>query len=414
MTKKYGCIGEVLKHSFSREIHAALGEYEYRLIELKRDELGSFAEKGDFTGINVTIPYKELIIPYLYEIDAHAAAIGAVNTVVNREGRLYGYNTDFYGMSKLIEHAGVTVGGKKVAILGTGGTSKTALAVVSALGAREVVRVSRDGKEGAITYDELYSKHQDTEVIINTTPVGMYPNISSSPVSLDFFPALSGVIDAVYNPLRTELILSARERGIPSEGGLYMLVAQGVRASEIFLDTAYPEGTLEVIYRKMLSKKENIALIGMPASGKSTVGAIIADELGRDVLDSDTEIVKKCCKQIPDIFKESGEAHFRELESDVIASLSAMTSLIIATGGGAVLKKENIRNLKKNSRIYFIDRPLSALIPTEDRPLSSTREAIESRYRERYGIYLDSADVRIDADADAESVAEMIIGDFRK
>ena len=266
---KYGCIGEHLKHSFSKEIHNALADYEYEIREIERENLSSFAEKKDFLAINVTIPYKELIMPHMYYIDGHARSIGAVNTVVNRGGLLYGYNTDFYGMSMLIRHAGVEIEGKKVVILGTGGTSKTSLAVAEALGARKIIRVSRTAREDAISYEEIYLCHTDADVIINTTPSGMFPNIFDAPVDISKFPTLSGVIDAVYNPLRTPLILAAKERGIAAEGGLYMLVAQAVRASEIFIDTKYDESETERVYEKIKREKENVVLVGMPASGKA-------------------------------------------------------------------------------------------------------------------------------------------------
>lgn len=409
---KYGCIGEHLKHSFSKEIHGALADYEYEIREIEREALGEFATSRDFLAINVTIPYKEEIMPYLYEIDDKARAIGAVNTVVNRDGRLYGYNTDFFGMTSLIRHAGVTIEGKKVIILGTGGTSKTSLAVSRALGAREIVRASRTAREDAVAYSEVYERHLDAEVIINTTPVGMFPSIFDSPIDISKFERLEGVIDAVYNPLRTELILSAKERGIAAEGGLYMLVAQGVRASEIFLDTVYPAESLEQVFNKIRREKENIVLIGMPASGKSTVGALLAEAYGRELIDTDALIAKKAGKPIPEIFAEDGEAAFRDLESEVIREVARDTCKIIATGGGAVLRESNVRELRKNGRIYFIDRPLESLIPTDDRPLSSTREAIEKRYSERYEIYCAAADERIDASCDAEGVSALIKRSF--
>ncbi len=409
---KYGCIGEHLSHSFSKEIHNSLAGYEYELVEIEKGALSDFAKRHDFLAINVTIPYKELIMPHMYHIDEHAAAIGAVNTVVNRNGKLYGYNTDFYGMCELLSHAGVSVKGKKVLILGTGGTSKTADAVARHLGACEIIKASRTKKNGALTYEEIYRAHTNAEVIINTTPVGMFPNIYNSPIDISCFERLSGVIDAIYNPLSSELISDAAARGIPAEGGLYMLVAQGVRASEIFTDTEYPDGECERVYKKLLSEKENIVLTGMPASGKSTVGKLLSEELSRSLIDTDALIEERAQMPISEIFKKRGEAHFRLLESEVIKEISALTGVIIATGGGAVLRSENVRALKKNGRIYFIDRPPHALIPTVDRPLASTEDAIARRYKERYPIYTASADVRIDAACDAECVAQKIKGDF--
>ncbi|MBQ8689914.1 MAG: shikimate dehydrogenase [Clostridia bacterium] len=412
MKIEYGCIGERLKHSFSKEIHNALADYDYRIVEVPREELESFALEHSFRAINVTIPYKEMIMPYLYSIDAHAATIGAVNTVVNRDGRLYGYNTDFYGMKSLLDFAGISLRGKKVVILGTGGTSKTAYAVAGAEGARVILRVSRSGREDAITYEELYARHTDAQVIINTTPSGMYPNIFTSAVDISHFPSLDGVIDAVYNPLRTPLVLSAMKRGIAAMGGLYMLVAQAVRASEIFTDTSYPSGELERVYRKILAEKENIVLIGMPASGKSTVARLLKSRLGRTVIDTDELIVRRAGKSIPEIFAEVGEAGFRELEAEAVREASASCGVIIATGGGAVLRSENVDALRENGRLYFIDRPLEALVPTRDRPTASDRAAIEQRYAERYDIYCAAADVRIDATGDSEAVSKIIEGEF--
>lgn len=414
MNKIYGCIGERLKHSFSKEIHNALADYDYRIIEVEREGLGEFATAADFAAINVTIPYKEMIMPYLYSIDGHAESIGAVNTVVNRDGKLYGYNTDFYGMSRLLLHAKVSVAGKKVLILGTGGTSKTAYAVVKAEGAREVVRVSRTGREDAVTYEEMYERHTDAEVVINTTPAGMFPSIFDKAIELDRFPSLVGVIDAVYNPLRTPMILEAKRRGIAAEGGLYMLVAQAVRASEIFIDTKYDERECERVYKRIVSEKENIVLIGMPASGKSTVGKILAKALDRRVIDTDKLIAERAGKDIPTIFREDGEAKFRELEAEVIREVASETGVIIATGGGAVLRSENMDALRENGRIYFIDRPLERLMPTDNRPLSSTKEDIEKRYHERYKIYTEAADVRVWANCFPKAVSEKIMKDFKK
>ena len=407
---EYGCIGERLVHSFSKEIHNALDSYPYELCEVTRDGLDAFMTQRDFKAINVTIPYKEKVLPHLSWIDEAAKEIGAVNTVVNRDGKLYGYNTDFYGMRELIRHAGVTLDGKKVAILGTGGTAKTARAVAGSLGASLILTVSRTPKAGEISYDELYRTHSDTEVIINTTPCGMFPNIFTSAVDISGFGKLTGVIDAVYNPLRTTLVLDANERGIPAEGGLYMLVAQAVRASEIFLDVKYGEDVTEKIYEKILKQKESVVLTGMPASGKSTVGAILARELSRELVDTDELIIKRIGMPISEYFQKYGEGEFRERECEVIRELAPQAGLVIATGGGAPLRAENVRNLKRNGRVFFIDRPLESLVPTADRPLALDRAAIEKRYTERYDIYCKTADVRVDADSDALTVAKRIGG----
>ena len=414
MKFEYGCIGEKLKHSFSKEIHNSLADYDYGIIEICRNELSAFATEMPFKAINVTIPYKEMIIPYLSEIDEMAKEIGSVNTVVNRNGRLYGYNTDFFGMRSLIEKIGIDLFDKKVIILGTGGTSKTSLAVARALGAKEILRVSRSAKEGAVTYEELYEKHTDAEVIINTTPSGMYPNIFDTPVDLSRFTRLIGVVDAVYNPLRTPLILSAKKRNIPAEGGLYMLVAQAVRASEIFIDTSYDKKEIDRVFEKLLSEKESIVLIGMPASGKSTVGRLLRKKLGREFIDTDDLIVEAEGKSIPEIFSLYGEKYFRDAETRAVKKASEHCGAVIATGGGAILREENLDALRENGRLYFIDRPLKDLIPTSNRPLSSDVESIKKRYSERYEIYKRCADVIIDATTDADGVCDRILEDFLK
>ena len=409
----YGLIGEKLGHSFSAEIHQMLKSNPYALVELSKDELDAFFTAKDFSAINVTIPYKTAVIPYLSYLDEAANEIGAVNTVVNKNGELWGYNTDFYGLSALISHAGITLQNKKVAILGTGGTSKTALAVAKSLGAKEVLLVSRNAGDGVITYQELTNFHTDIEVLINTTPVGMYPNTEATPVDVSVFPKLSGAIDAIYNPLCTQLILDAQKRGIPAEGGLYMLVAQAVRASELFLNCTYEADTAEHIYQTILNKTENIVLSGMPGAGKSTVGRLLAQELNRPFFDLDEEIVRFAGRSIPEIFATDGEATFRNLETEVLREVLAnQKGIVLATGGGAVLRDENVDLLHRNGKICFLDRPLEALLPTSDRPLANSEEAIRRRYEERYERYCTTADYRIDADASPEEVVRRTRKEF--
>ena len=409
---KYGLIGERLGHSFSKTIHGRLADYEYELCEIAPCDLDEFMSKRDFLGINVTIPYKSAVIPYLDEVEPAALKIGAVNTIVNSGGRLIGYNTDFYGMQQLISHAGVDVCGKKVAILGSGATSRTAQAVLDSLGAGEIVKVGRKVGEGIIDYNMLTAEHSDIDVIVNTTPVGMFPEIDGSPVNIDCFKQLIGVIDVVYNPINTELILDARSRGNAAEGGLYMLVGQAVRACEIFLGKEMPDGTLDRTYSEILSEKESIVLIGMPGSGKSTVGEILAKRLGRRLVDTDELIVERIGMSIKDFFALKGEVEFRRIEQEVVGSIADEGSLVISTGGGVVLCEENNKNLRRNGRIFFIDRPLEAIMPTESRPLSSDRSALEKRYLERYPIYCSVCDTRIDASCDAEAVANKILESF--
>ena len=410
---EYGCIGEHLGHSFSAEIHRALSDHPYLIREVAKEELDSFMIARDFRGINVTIPYKEDVIPHLHWISEQAREIGAVNTIVNRDGNLYGYNTDFFGMSDLLRYAGISPLGKKVAVLGTGGTSRTAVAVASAMGAREVLRVSRTGRDGAITYEALETLHTDTEILINTTPAGMFPHPEAVPTDVSCFPSLCGVVDAIYNPLRPRLVLEARARGIPATGGLYMLVAQAVRASEIFLGCTYSDEVTERVYKKILRQKENIVLTGMPASGKSTVGRALADALGRTFFDLDTEIERAMGCTIPEIFAREGEAAFRDMETEAVKRAAAMTAKIVATGGGAILRDENVEALKQNGRLFFLDRPVEKLIPTDSRPLASNEKAIRQRYSERYSRYSAISDERIDCDRSADEVAEIIGEKYR-
>ncbi len=411
---KYGCIAEKLSHSFSKEIHAHLADYPYELREVAKEELDSFMRARDFLAINVTIPYKQSVIPYLDEVSEIARKIGAVNTIVNKNGKLFGYNTDFFGMRELILRAGIEVLGKKALVLGSGGTSKTAEAVLYDLGAARVLRVSRSATEELIDYETAKSEHCDAEIIVNTTPVGMYPNIDSSPIELDAFSNLCAVVDAVYNPLRTKLVLDAERRGIRATGGLYMLVAQAARACEFFIDKEIAKEKIEEVFQKIYKNAENIVLVGMPGSGKSTVGKLIATDLSREFFDSDEEIVKSENKDIPDIFREGGEKVFRDIESREILKLSALKNAVIATGGGAVLREENIDRLRRNGRIYFIDRPIEQIVPTSDRPLSRDREALEKRFLERYPIYCAVSDVHVKSDGVANGVARQIEEDFLK
>ncbi len=392
---EYGLIGERLSHSFSKEIHARLFDYEYELCEIAPEGLDAFMREKNFKAINVTIPYKSAVMPYLDEIDPVAQKIGAVNTVVNCGGRLYGYNTDFSGLMALITRSGVSLAGKKVLILGSGGTSKTALAVCEQLSAREVYRVSRSEGDGVITYSDVYREHLDAEVIINTTPCGMYPHGGESAVEIERFNGLLGCFDAVYNPLCSALVLRARKMGATAEGGLYMLVSQAAFAAEHFTGKAVEKEKIVEIYNDIKKNKQNLVLIGMPASGKSTLGQMVARELSREFIDSDEEIGRKTGKTPAEIIRESGEGAFREIESEVIEKLSARQGIVLATGGGAVLREQNRMALRSNGRVIFLDRPVEQLFLGGDRPLSSSREELSARYSERYGIYCETADVKI-------------------
>lgn len=410
---EYGLIGEHLPHSFSPEIHKRIGDYKYEIKELKPEELSEFLENRDFKGINVTIPYKQAVIPYLDEIDEAAKEIGAVNTIVNRDGKLFGYNTDFGGLKALFKHTGISVFGKKAIILGNGGTSKTAEAVLKNLGAQTVLRTDLLPGENVITNEEAVLRHSDADILVNTTPCGMFPNLSGMAVDPADFPKLEGVIDVVYNPLRTDFVQRAQNLKIPSGGGLYMLVMQAILAAERFFDKPIPKEKAESIYQELLRTKKNIVLIGMPGSGKTTVGKILSEELKMPLFDSDEIIKEKTGKEISDIFEKEGEAVFRKIESEVIFELSGKTGSIISTGGGAILNPENIRNLSKNGKIYFIDRPLEDLVPTSDRPTASSIEAIKKRFEERYDIYCSFANKIIKANCKAKEVAEKIKEDFQ-
>ena len=406
--KKYGCIGKKLTHSFSKEIHGELADYEYELIELSEEEIPSFFEKKDFEAINVTIPYKQTVIPYLDSVSDIAKRIGAVNTIVNKNGKLYGYNTDYYGMKALIEKVGLNLNEKKVLVLGTGGTSKTARIVASDLGASEILTVSRRKTEEYITYEEAVTLHTDAKIIINTTPSGMYPNTESKPIDISSFSQLEGVIDAVYNPLCTNLILDAKAKGIKAEGGLYMLVMQAVVAVEKFLDTEITKETANKVYASVFSAKENIVLTGMPGSGKSTVGKMLNID-GYTFIDTDTEIEKRCGCTIKELIAQKGEKYFRDLESEVIRDVSSESCRIISTGGGAILREENVRSLKRNGKIFFINANLSRLRATDDRPLSNTEDKLIRLYHERIGIYQSTSDVTVPDMETPEAEADYIL-----
>ncbi len=411
---EYGCIGEKLTHSFSKEIHNLLFDYDYEIREIPKGELQAFMTKRDFKAINVTIPYKQDVMPYLDEISDMAQKIGAVNTIVNRGGKLYGYNTDFSGLTALIKLNGITLEGKKVLILGSGGTSKTAVAVAEYLGALSVKRVSRTAKEDCISYEDAYKKFADTEIIINTTPCGMYPNIIGEPVELDRMPEIEAVVDAIYNPLCSNLVVKAKKKGIKAIGGLYMLVAQAAVAAELFLDTKVDENRVYEVFKKIEQSKRNIVLTGMPSSGKSTIGKKLANKLGMQFIDTDKEIEISEGKTISEIFAAVGESGFRDIEARIITAVSAKQNCVISTGGGAILREQNITALKGNGTIYFIDRPLEKLVTTDDRPLSSNRDDLVKRYNERYDIYCNTADEQILNDGEIEAVTKAIKDDFLK
>ncbi len=408
---EYAIIGEKLGHSFSKEIYTKYFGMDYGVQELRPEEVAPFLTNKEFKGINVTIPYKQTVMPYLDEISDVAQRIGAVNVVVNDNGRLKGYNTDFSGLKANIEYLGIDLNGKDVLILGDGGTSKNAYAVAEACGAKTIQKVSLTKKSDTITYEEAKHRSQ-TQVILNTTPVGMYPHIDDAAlIDLDDYPALEGVFDAVYNPLCSRLVIEARKRGIPASGGLYMLVSQAIFAVEKFKNEAYSQQLANGIFHEIYKSKENIVLIGMPGSGKTTVGKLLAEKLGREFIDTD-HIIESENGNISAIFAQSGESGFRDMESAVIRRVSALQGKVIATGGGAVLRQENIDFLKLNGKVYFIDRPLDQIVATPDRPLSQDSQSLKKRYDERYGLYCRACDKRMVVIGTARDTADAVAEDF--
>ena len=403
---KYGLIGERLGHSFSKPIHESIGDYTYEIKEIPWSGLDAFMKEKNFIGINVTIPYKEEVIPYLDFIDEHAEKIGAVNTIVNKDGKLYGYNTDFGGMKALIEKAGFALKDSKVLILGSGGTSKTARAVSEFLEAKEIVTVSRSGE---VHYDNAHILHSDCDYIINTTPCGMYPLNDEFAINPEKFPSLKGIVDAVYNPLETTLVRIGREAGIKGVTGLYMLVAQAVLAYQIFTGKAVDVTRLtDDIFLKLKKEKQNIILIGMPGSGKSTIGRLLSEKAGRAFIDTD-DIISEKYGVISDIFSEHGEEYFRNLETEAVKQAAKNSGFVISTGGGAILRKENVDALRQNGVIFFLNRPLEDIMPTSDRPLSSDFEALKKRFDERYDKYKAAMDYEIFVDGNPENAAKKIL-----
>lgn len=399
---KYGLIGERLGHSFSKEIHESIANYEYKIQEVAKDKLDDFMKAKDFFGINVTIPYKEKVIPYLDYIDPSAKLIGAVNTIVNKNGKLHGYNTDFLGLRDLILKSKVKIKDQKVLILGNGGTSKTAQAVFKSLEAGIVKVVSLEPTGDEISYQDAVELHNDAQIILNATPVGMYPNNQDLIIDIDCFNNLKGVFDVVYNPLKTKLIQKAKAKGIKAHGGLYMLVAQAVYASCIFRDVEIEQNVINEIYTKIRREKRNIVLIGMPSCGKSTIGKSLAKKLNKTFVDIDREIEKEIGTSIKTFIELSGEEAFRKLETEVTYKFSKLNNQVIATGGGVIKRPINLENLKQNGKIIFIDRPLDLLKPTTSRPLSNDPDKLRQLYSERYDIYMRNADLVIKNDEEFE------------
>ena len=408
MTEKiYGLIGETLKHSWSVPIHHELGCGDYRLYELKSSELEGFLTAGNIGGLNVTIPYKKAVIPFCASLDPYAEKIGSVNTLVpGPDGKLHGYNTDALGLSYIAKRSGIRFSGTKTVILGSGGTSLTAQAVAAREGAREIVVISRKGENN---YENI-SRHYDADILINTTPVGMYPNNGSQAADLSGFRNLSGVLDVIYNPGRTALLLQVERLGLPHSGGLPMLTAQAVAAEEIFFGKAIPETEIERITGLLRRDMTNIILIGMPGSGKTTVGRSLSKKTGREAVDIDAEIVKTAGCSIPELFTAVGEEGFRKLETEAVIRAGKETGRIIITGGGVVTREENYAPLHQNGRIYQLIRDLS-LLPVEGRPISQ-KTPLEELYQKRAPLYKSFRDAAVDNNGPLGQTTETIWRDF--
>lgn len=384
---QYGLIGEHLSHSFSVEIHQLIGEYDYQLVEIAPDELNLFLKKREFRGLNVTIPYKQKVIPMLDHISPEASRIGAVNTIVNREGELWGYNTDYYGFLQAAKHISLDFRGRNLLVLGRGGAAKAISLAANDSGAAGVTLTGRDTDVNALL------NSCEFDCIVNATPVGMFPNIFDLPSVIPSSKNnLKQVMDCVYNPLRTKLVVDAQMNGIRAEGGLYMLVAQAVKAASLFLDKEFEESLTESFYEKILERKRNTVLIGMPSCGKSTLGRRLAQEQGREFLDTDEEIVRRERMTIPDIFNSKGEEYFRRVEKAVIKDLSSSQGCVIATGGGAILDSENMINLKMNGNLIYLYKNPEELSVGNGRPLSKDRDSINSMFELRNPLYLSFSD----------------------
>ena len=397
-----GLLGRKLGHSYSPQIHSHLASYEYTLFEKEPEELEAFLKNGGFTGLNVTIPYKKDVIPYLDELSPTAKRLGAVNTIVRREdGSLIGHNTDYFGFCSMVGRSGLTVAGKKVLVLGSGGASNTAVAALEEMGAQVVV-ISRSGENN---YDNLH-RHADAAVIVNTTPVGMYPKTGVSPISLERFQKLEGVLDVVYNPARTQLLLDAESRGLIAMNGLWMLVAQAKESAEWFAGMQIPDGKIAKIHGLLRAQMENIILIGMPGCGKTTVGQALATMQGKRFVDADAVLEERVGRKITDIIPTDGEEAFRQMETDTLAELGKQSGLVIATGGGCVTRERNYPLLHQNGTILWLTRDLNKL-PTHGRPLSQTGK-LQQMYAVREPMYRRFADAVISNDAAVEQTIAQI------
>lgn len=407
---RYGLIGEKLGHSFSKDIHERIADYTFDLIPLSKEEFKTFMEKKEFTALNVTIPYKKDVIPYLDEMDEHAKAIGAVNTIVNENGRLKGYNTDFTGFLYMVKKHNVHMEGKKVLIIGNGGASAAIQAVVQHESAGSMVIVDVVPGNGAISYDEMFSSHLDAEIIINTSPIGMYPRIGNAPIDISMFHKCEAVLDVIYNPILTRLCFEAQEMDIKRVNGLEMLIAQAKQSVEFFLDKRIDDQIIDDIYQDMLRERCNIVLIGMPSAGKTTIGKMLEDRMQKEFIDLDDIIIEKAGKSIPEIFEESGEAGFRAIETEAAIEVSKLNNKIIATGGGTIKHKVNMDYLRQNGITIFIDRDVDKLISSDpNRPLSKSSDALAKMHAERLPLYQKYAAYVAVNNSDIESTVTEIV-----
>ena len=404
---KYGLVGERLGHSYSKQIHERISDYTYDLCSIPPGELEHFVRYAKYSGINVTIPYKKTVIPFIDEISKEARSIGSVNTIVRRDGNLYGYNTDYDGFLYMAKCVDISFSNRKVLVLGTGGTSVTAQTAALNLGAREVIVVSRTGK---VNYQNVY-QCRDIEIIINTTPVGMYPDYDGHIIDLGKFKNLYGVLDVVYNPLRTNFVLDAVKLGLKASGGLPMLVRQAVVASELFTGRKNNEELSELIIKEMYRDLQNIVLIGMPGSGKTTVGRKLSERMNRSFFDTDECVVRQEGLTVPEIFAQCGESGFRMFEYNCVCELSKSTGLIIATGGGTVLDPENMRKLMHNGYICYLDRPIDKL-PIDGRPLSVGNYSLEKLYNTRRPLYIQYGDACIYSIGTVEDAVNAVIENY--
>ena len=407
-----GLIGEHLGHSYSQRIHETLGGYPYELIEVALQDLDAWMKNKDFAALNVTIPYKKAVIPYLEELDERARRIGAVNTIVNDHGRLIGKNTDYYGCWFMLEQAGIEIQDRKVILLGNGGAAQAVQAVLEDLGAAAIVKVKRNPSPETLTYEEAYRDHSGAQVIVNTSPVGMFPAQEGIPVELDRFPQLESVADVIYNPHRTRLIVEAQKRGCRTATGLSMLTAQAAEAIEAFIGKPVAPESILRMTAELAREKMNLVLIGMPGCGKSTIARKLAEISGRPAVDIDQRIVERIGVPIRDFFAQQGEARFRQIEAEILAEVTLQTGQIIATGGGIVKDWENVRRLRQSGKVYFLDRSLDQLETDPSRPLSSSREALRQLYDQRIDLYRAACDQQIENNGSADQTARRLWQDW--